>query len=217
MTMRAFTTAIITATMLALGGGAAQSATAAPASAAANDKAQAQTQAKAQAQGKNAGVEAGAEAVSKAEAEAKTTTAPTQITDTGIALNAGETIQDIPCPSSWQVRPNPSVENSLSYVHDSGKMAISVTYISEQTGSEISSETFARVAAEQMNCTLPIASNLLEHAWSFSCEDGIEALIYGEPRNLVLLSISGRNEETETYLDKFISFLSYQAGANRRR
>lgn len=196
MTMRAFTTAIITATILILWGGAAQIATATTASAVDNDQVKSE----------------------EAEDDAKKAkSASTKITDTGISLNAGETIIDIPCPSSWQVRPNPSLENSLSYVHDSGKMAISVSYISEQTGSEISSETFARVAAKQMNCTLPIASNLLENAWSFNCEDGIEALIYGEPRNLVLLSISGRNEETEIYLDKFISFLSYQAGANRRR
>lgn len=128
-----------------------------------------------------------------------------------LELEFADPTQEIPCPSFWQVRPNPSVENSLSYVHDSGKLAVSVTYISDQSGSEVSAETFSRVAAEQMNCTLPVQSNLLAHAWAFNCDDGLEALVYGEPGNLVLLSISGRNEETENYLDGFISFLSYQA------
>lgn len=151
--------------------------------------------------------------------DAKSTdTAASTVTVNGVEvdpeLDISEPTLDIPCPSFWQVRPNPSVENSLSYVHDSGKLAISVTYISDQSGSEVSAETFSRVAAEQMNCTLPVQSNLLAHAWAFNCEDGIEALVYGEPGNLVLLSISGRNDETENYLDGFISFLSYQA---RRR
>lgn len=118
----------------------------------------------------------------------------------------------LPCPSFWTVQPNPSVENSLSYVHDSGEIAVSVTYIADQSGSEVSSETFARVAAEQMNCTLPIRSNLIGHAWSFTCDDGaLEAIVYGDEGDLVLLSISGRNEKTESYLDGFISFLTYQA------
>lgn len=131
-----------------------------------------------------------------------------------LELEFADPTQEIPCPSFWQVRPNPSVENSLSYVHDSGKLAVSVTYISDQSGSEVSAETFSRVAAEQMNCTLPVKSNLLNHAWAFNCDDGLEALVYGEPGNLVLLSISGRNEETENYLDGFISFLSYQSRRN---
>lgn len=134
--------------------------------------------------------------------------------NTEAEMEFADPTQEIPCPSFWQVRPNPSVENSLSYVHDSGKLAISVTYISDQSGSEVSAETFSRVAAEQMNCTLPVKSNLLNHAWAFNCDDGLEALVYGEPGNLVLLSISGRNEETENYLDGFISFLSYQSRRN---
>lgn len=126
-----------------------------------------------------------------------------------LALSTGP---ELPCPSFWSVQPNPSVENSLSYVHDSGDIAVSVTYIADQSGSEVSSETFARVAAEQMNCTLPIRSNLIGHAWSFTCDDGtIEAIVYGDEGDLVLLSIAGRNEKTESYLDGFISFLSYQA------
>ena len=121
-------------------------------------------------------------------------------------------VPELPCPSFWSVQPNPSVENSLSYVHDSGDLAVSVTYIADQSGSEVSSETFARVAAEQMNCSLPIHSNLIGHAWSFTCDDGeIEAIVYGDDGDLVLLSIAGRNEKTENYLDGFISFLTYQA------
>lgn len=121
-------------------------------------------------------------------------------------------LSELPCPSFWKVQPNPSVENSLSYVHDSGEIAVSVTYIAGQSGADVSAETFSWVAAEQMNCTLPVRSNLLAHAWYFNCQnDGVEAVVYGEPGNLVLLSIVGRNEETESYLDSFISFLSYQA------
>lgn len=118
---------------------------------------------------------------------------------------------NIPCPSFWSVEPNPSVENSLSYVHDSGDIAINVTYIAGQSGTQVSAETFSRVAAEQMNCSLPVKSNILANAWAFDCENDIEALVYGEPGNLVLLSISGRNSETESYLDSFMKFLSYQA------
>lgn len=118
---------------------------------------------------------------------------------------------NIPCPSFWSVEPNPSVENSLSYVHDSGEIAVNVTYIAAQSGSQVSAETFSRVASEQMDCTLPVKSNLLANAWAFDCANEIEALVYGDPGNLVLLSISGRNSETESYLDGFIKFLSYQA------
>lgn len=121
---------------------------------------------------------------------------------------------NIPCPSFWTVQPNPSVENSLSYVHDSGKIAVNVTYIANMSGSNVSASTFARVSAEQMNCTLPVKSNLLANAWAFNCDNGIEALVYGNPGDLVLLSISGRNDETESDLDSFISFLEYQS---RRR
>ena len=96
--------------------------------------------------------------------------------NTEAEMEFADPTQEIPCPSFWQVRPNPSVENSLSYVHDSGKLAISVTYISDQSGSEVSAETFSRVAAEQMNCTLPVKSNLLNHAWAFNCDDGLEAV-----------------------------------------
>lgn len=136
--------------------------------------------------------------------------------DVAANQNVVEVNQDaanVPCPPFWMVQLNPSVENSLSYVHESGKLAVSVTYVADQTGAEVGSESFSRVAAEQMNCTLPVKSNILKNAWSFNCEDGIEALVYGDPGNLVLLSISGRNEDTESYFESFISFLSYQAKA----
>lgn len=118
---------------------------------------------------------------------------------------------NIPAPSYWSVEPNPSVENSLSYVHESEKIAVNVTYIAGQSGTQVSAETFSRVVAEQMNCSLPVKSNLLANAWAFDCDNDIEALVYGEPGNLVLLSISGRNAETESYLEGFMQFLSYQA------
>ena len=146
---------------------------------------------------------------SAAQSEALAAANATQGVNDDLALSTGP---EIPCPSFWSVQPNPSVENSLSYVHDSGDIAVSVTYIADQSGSEVSAESFARVAAEQMNCTMPIHSNLIGHAWAFTCDDGaLEAIVYGEEGDLVLLSIAGRNEKTETYLDGFISFLSYQA------
>lgn len=128
-----------------------------------------------------------------------------------VAADEQESTFNIPCPSFWTVEPNPSVENSLSYLHDSGKIAVNVTYIAGQSGTQISAETFSRVAAEQMNCSLPVKSNLLANAWAFDCENNIEALVYGEPGNLVLLSIAGRSSDTESYLDSFMKFLSYQA------
>lgn len=151
-----------------------------------------------------------AQAAQAAQAEAIAAANATQGVNDDLALSTGP---ELPCPSFWSVQPNPSVENSLSYVHDSGDIAVSVTYIADQSGSEVSAETFARVAAEQMNCTMPLRSNLIGHAWSFICDDGeLEAIVYGDEGDLVLLSIAGRNEKTETYLDGFISFLSYQAG-----
>ena len=118
---------------------------------------------------------------------------------------------NIPCPAFWTVQPNPSVENSLSYVHESGDLAISVTYISDKSGETVTPAAFSRVAAEQMSCTMPVKSNLLKNAWAFNCDNNIEALVYGETGKLVLLGISGRNEETESLLDNFISFLDYQS------
>lgn len=128
-------------------------------------------------------------------------------------VTAQDYSQNIPCPPFWSVQPNPSMDNSLSYVHESGSIAVSVTYIADKSGSQVSAETFSRVAAEQMNCTLPVRSNILKKAWAFNCDDDIEALVYGEPGNLVLLSISGRNDDTESYFESFISFLSYQASS----
>ena len=72
--------------------------------------------------------------------------------------------QNIPCPPFWSVQPNPSMDNSLSYVHESGSIAVSVTYIADKSGSQVSAETFSRVAAEQMNCTLPVRSEHLKES-----------------------------------------------------
>lgn len=172
--------------------------------------AQAAAQTAAQAGGAaQAAAQTAAQAGDAAQAETLAAANATQGVNDDLALSTGP---ELPCPSFWSVQPNPSVENSLSYVHDSGDIAVSVTYIADQSGSEVSAETFARVAAEQMNCTMPIHSNLIGHAWSFICDDGeLEAIVYGDEGDLVLLSIAGRNEKTETYLDGFISFLSYQA------
>lgn len=119
---------------------------------------------------------------------------------------------ELPYPSGWSVENNPSVENSLSYLHESGDIAVNVTYIAGSAGQNISPEAYARVAAEQLNCDLPVSSNLIEQAWSFKCEQsGVEAIVYGQEGNLVLLSISGRNAETEGLLENFIRFLAYQS------
>ncbi len=119
----------------------------------------------------------------------------------------------LPCPFGWTVQANPSAENSLSYLHESGVLAVNVTYIADSAGDRVTPQTYARVAAEQLHCQMPVASNLIDNAWSFFCEDeDIEALVYGEAGDLVLLSVSGRNDETEKYLSEFIRFLAYQAG-----
>ena len=71
-----------------------------------------------------------------------------------------------------------------------------------------------RVAAEQMGCSIPVQSNIIERAWSFTCNDfKIEGVVYGGEGDLVLLGISGRNEKTEPQLLNFVRFLAYQAGA----
>ncbi len=120
--------------------------------------------------------------------------------------------ETIPCPHGWKVESNPSVENSLSYMHESGKLAVNISYIAKSAGQNVMPEAYARVAAQQMNCEVPVISNLIDHAWSFYCPaDEIEAIVYGTEGNLVLLAISGRNPETEDYLHDFIRFLIYQA------
>ncbi len=117
-----------------------------------------------------------------------------------------------PCPFGWSVKPNPSVDNSLSYLSSDSKLAISVTNLAKSRGADVSSEAYARVAALQMNCKLPVRSNLIEGAWSFDCsEDNVEAIIYGEPGSLAMLVISGRSAETEASLEEFIKFLDSQS------
>lgn len=117
-----------------------------------------------------------------------------------------------PCPFGWTVKPNPSVDNSLSYLNSDSKLAISVTNLEKTRGFDSTAEAYARVAALQMNCALPVRSNLIEGAWSFECSDeNVETIIYGEPGALAMLVISGRNADTEASLEEFIKFLDSQS------
>ncbi|MBO8414919.1 MAG: hypothetical protein IAB19_00860 [Proteobacteria bacterium] len=123
-----------------------------------------------------------------------------------------EELPELPCPTGWSVENNPSVENSLSYLHEGGDLAVNITYVAGSAGNGIEPESYARVAAEQLDCTLPVRSNLIDKAWSFECEQsGVEAIVYGQAGNLVLLSISGRNDDTESALEDFVRFLAYQS------
>ncbi len=117
-----------------------------------------------------------------------------------------------PCPFGWTVKPNPSVDNSLSYLSSDSKLAISVTNLEKTRGVDSTPEAYARVAALQMNCALPVRSNLIEGAWSFECSDeNVETIIYGEPGALAMLVISGRNADTEASVEEFIKFLDSQS------
>ncbi|MBE6422780.1 hypothetical protein [Succinivibrio dextrinosolvens] len=125
---------------------------------------------------------------------------------------AGEAENVYPCPFGWTVKPNPSVDNSLSYLSSDSKLAISVTNLEKTRGVDSTAEAYARVAALQMNCALPVHSNLIEGAWSFECsEENLETIIYGEPGALAMLVISGRNADTEASLEEFIKFLDSQS------
>lgn len=128
-------------------------------------------------------------------------------------LSAAESAAlNIPCPLGWSVLPNPSLDNSLSYLNQSGELAVNVTYIKPQENVPNAPEAFARVAAEQLRCSIPMRSNLIESAWSFTCPDTeVEAVVYGGGSELVLLSISGREPQTEPELEGFVRFLAYQA------
>lgn len=132
--------------------------------------------------------------------------------DVAAADAAVEEVPELPCPTGWSVENNPSVENSLSYLHEGGDLAVNITYVAGSAGQGIEPENYARVAAEQLDCSLPVRSNLIDKAWSFECEQsGVEAIVYGQAGNLVLLSISGRNDDTESALEDFIRFLAYQS------
>ncbi|MBO6253176.1 MAG: hypothetical protein J6O49_05925 [Bacteroidaceae bacterium] len=118
----------------------------------------------------------------------------------------------LPCPNGFTVIPNPSVENSLSYLDESGKLAVSVTYIKQKFASAIDPENYARVMAQQMKCSIPVRSNLIADGWASQCEDAkLETVVYGGDKGLVLLAISGRNQDTEKKLEEFIDFLAYEA------
>lgn len=128
------------------------------------------------------------------------------------AYAAVEAQKQIPCPFGWSVQPNPSADNSLSYLTADGNLAISVTSIRPTSDDKLSSESYARVASQQMQCTLPVKSNLIENAWSFNCErDEVEGIVYGSSSELVLLAISGRSPDTEPQLEEFVRFLADQA------
>ncbi len=120
----------------------------------------------------------------------------------------------IPCPNGWVVEPNPSADNSLSYMTEDGTLAVSVTSIKAKAGSGIPTEpeSYARVAAEQMSCSIPVRSNLIDGGWTFHCSDyKVDGLVYGSKDELVLLGISGRSADTESKLTDFVRFLQYQA------
>lgn len=121
--------------------------------------------------------------------------------------------KSLPCPHGWTVEPNPSQDDSLAYMTEDGKLAVSVSLIKQGGEVPLDSESYSRVAAEQMGCSIPVHSNLIENAWSFMCNDmKVEGVIYGGDGDLVLLGISGRNENTEKQLMDFVRFLAFQAG-----
>lgn len=117
-----------------------------------------------------------------------------------------------PCPFGWSVIPNPSVDNSLTYENANSALSISVTSLKSGITQNARADAFARVASEQMNCNLPGKSNLIEDGYTFECPaDGVEAIVYGESGELVLLVISGRNKDTEADLENFVKFLAFEA------
>ena len=118
----------------------------------------------------------------------------------------------IPCPFGFSVKLNPSVPNSLVYKDEGSKLAISVTAIKQLEDSPSSPEAYAKASAKQMACSVPVLSSLVADGYSFVCEnDGIEAIVYGDDAELVLLAISGRDRANEEKLEQFIKFLDDEA------
>lgn len=123
--------------------------------------------------------------------------------------------RSLPCPTGWTVSPNLSLDDSLSYETEDHALAVSVSLIKQGNSGPLNPESYARVAAEQMGCTIPVHSNLIDDGWSFECHDfKVESIVYGGHGDLVLLGISGRNSRTERQLNEFIRFLAYQAEAD---
>ncbi len=123
----------------------------------------------------------------------------------------------IPCPNGWVVEANPSADNSLSYMTEDGTLAVSVTSIKSRSdaGTPAEPESYSRVAAEQMGCSIPVRSNLIDGGWTFHCADfKVDGLVYGSKDELVLLGISGRDANTEAKLNEFVRFLQYQAAGD---
>ena len=118
----------------------------------------------------------------------------------------------IPCPFGFSVKLNPSVPNSLVYKDEGSKLAVSVTAIKQLTDSPSSPEAYAKASAKQLACSVPVLSSLVADGYSFVCEnEGIEAIVYGDDAELVLLAISGRDRANEEKLEQFIKFLDDEA------
>ena len=80
---------------------------------------------------------------------------PVEVTDSTALLNRGaQPTENLPCPKGWRVEANPSVENSLSYLHEGGDLAVNISYVADTSGQNVLPEAYARVAAEQMNCQM---------------------------------------------------------------
>ena len=75
------------------------------------------------------------------------------------------------------------------------------TYIADSIAKNASPEAFARVSAQQLNCHMPVHSNLIEKGWSFMCDDyATEAVIYGQKGDLVMLTSMGRTAKQKASL-----------------
>ncbi len=127
------------------------------------------------------------------------------------ANTTSDDLSKIPCPNYFTVEINSAADNSLTYTHESKLISINVSYIPEYISKNANAESFSRVSAELLKCELPVKSDLIKGAWSFKCDEDVEAIVYGDTGDLVLLSISGRNASTEEYLENFIRFLSYHS------
>lgn len=121
-------------------------------------------------------------------------------------------LDNIPCPENWVVEVNPVIDNSVTYTHNSKALSVNVTYISDNISKSATPESFARVSALQLNCSIPVQSNLIKKAWSYYCDDfESEVITYGDTGDLVMLTIAGRSPKTEDTLEGFIRFLNSQS------
>ena len=87
--------------------------------------------------------------------------------------------------------------------------------LKQLTDSPSSPEAYAKASAKQLACSVPVLSSLVADGYSFVCEnEGIEAIVYGDDAELVLLAISGRDRANEEKLEQFIKFLDDEAKNN---